>query len=209
MENLLEREAVLAELGALTRSARRGAGRVVLLRGEAGVGKTTVINRFTTGLESGIRALRGWCDPLAAPRPLGPLIDALAGVGQTAAGAIAAAIESGDTGALYRRLLSVLRDGSNWVWVIEDAHWADGATLDLMRFLARRIDSLPLLMVLSYRDDEVGREHPLAVALGDIATCAAVSRITLQPLSRDAVATLTTGSGLNADQLHELTGGNP
>ncbi|OBJ52415.1 LuxR family transcriptional regulator [Mycobacterium sp. 1423905.2] len=153
--------------------------------------------------------MRGWCDPLAAPRPLGPLLDALAGVGPTAARALDAAIESGDTGALYRRLLTVLRDGQRWVWVIEDAHWADGATLDLMRFLARRIDSLPLLLVVTYRDDQIDRQHPLSVALGDVATYAAVSRIALEPLSLDAMAVLAAGSGVNADQLHRLTGGNP
>jgi predicted ATPase len=85
-----------------------------LLRGEAGVGKTAVITRFTASLDVGIRVLRGWCDPLAAPRPLGPLLDALAGVGPVAARALDAAIESGDTGALYRRLLAVLRDGHKW-----------------------------------------------------------------------------------------------
>ncbi len=209
MERLLEREAVLAQLGALTRAAQRGEGRLVLLRGEAGVGKTAVINRFSAAIDFRVRVLRGWCDPLAAPRPLGPLLDALAGVGPTAARALDAAIESGDTGALYRRLLAVLRDGHQWVWVIEDAHWADGATYDLLRFLARRIESLPLLLVVSYRDDQLDRQHPLSVALGDIATCAAVSRIGLVPLSRDAVAVLAAGSGVNADQLHQLTGGNP
>jgi DNA-binding CsgD family transcriptional regulator len=209
VERLLEREAVFAKLTALTRAARRGRGQAVLLRGEAGVGKTAVITRFTSALDGGMHVLRGWCDPLAAPRPLGPLLDALAGVGPAAARALDAAIESGDTGALYRRLLTVLRDGRQWVWVIEDAHWADGATLDLMRFLARRIESLPLLLVVSYRDDQVDRQHPLSVALGDIATCAAVSRVGLEPLSREAVAALAAGSGVNADQLHELTGGNP
>lgn len=134
--------------------------------GEAGVGKTAVLDRFGATLDSSMRVLRGWCDPLVAPRPLGPLIDALAGVGPAAAGALDAAIQSGDTGVLYRRLLTVLRDGHSWVWVIEDAHWADGATLDLMRFLARRTESLPLLLVVSYRDDELDRHHPLSVALG-------------------------------------------
>ncbi|SPM29657.1 ATP-, maltotriose-and DNA-dependent transcriptional regulator MalT, partial [Mycobacterium terramassiliense] len=209
VERLLEREAVLAKLAALTRAARRGRGQAVLLRGEAGVGKTAAIARFTAGLDAELRVLRGWCDPLAAPRPLGPLLDALAGVGLAAARALDEAIESGDTGALYRRLLTVLRDGHRWVWVIEDAHWADGATLDLLRFLARRIDSLPLLLLVSYRDDQLDRQHPLSVALGDIATCAAVSRLALEPLSRDAVAVLAAGSGVNADQLYQLTGGNP
>jgi DNA-binding CsgD family transcriptional regulator/tetratricopeptide (TPR) repeat protein len=209
VERLLERDAALAELSALASAARRGAGRLVLLRGEAGVGKTAVITRCVAGLGAGVRVLLGWCDPLMAPRPLGPLLDALVGIGPAAAEGLSAAIESGDTGALYRRLLTVLRDGQRWVWAIEDAHWADGATLDLLRFLARRIESLPLLLVVSYRDDELDREHPLAVALGDVATCAGVRRIGLEPLSREAVAALAAGSGVNADQLHHLTGGNP
>jgi DNA-binding CsgD family transcriptional regulator len=209
VESLLERQAALAELSGLVRAVRRNSGRVVLLRGEAGVGKTAVITRFTGALDGSVGVLAGWCDPLAAPRPLGPLLDALTGLSPAAAGAVGAAIESGDTGALYRRLLAVLRDGHGWVWVIEDAHWADGATLDLIRFLARRIDTLPLLLVVSYRDDELDQQHPLSVALGDVATCAAVSRIGLEPLSRDAVAVLAAGSGVNADRLHQLTGGNP
>ncbi|WP_156689429.1 helix-turn-helix transcriptional regulator [Mycobacterium sp. Marseille-P9652] len=209
MDCLLEREAVLAELGALARGIRRGTGGLVLLGGEAGVGKTAAITRFTSRLDLDIRVLRGWCDPLEATRPLGPLLDALAGVGPAAAHALSSAIEAGDTGALYRRLLGVLRDGHRWVWVIEDAHWADGATLDLLRFLARRVDSLPLMLLVSYRDDALSAEHPLSVALGDVATCAAATRIGLRPLSRAAVATLAVGSGLNANELHRLTGGNP
>jgi DNA-binding CsgD family transcriptional regulator len=208
-ECLLEREAVLTELGALARRAARGAGRLVLLRGEAGVGKTAVISQFAAALDIDTRLLRGWCEPLAAPRPLGPLLDALTGVGPAAVRALDEAIESGDSGVLYRRLLGVLRGGHRWIWVIEDIHWADGATLDLLRFLSRRIASLPLLLVASYRDDEISDRHPLAVALGDLATCAALTRIGLQPLSRDAVAQLASGSGVNVEQLHRLTGGNP
>ncbi len=78
MEFLLERESVLAQLGVLGQRAGRGAGRVVLLRGEAGVGKTAVIRRFIAGLHERVRVLRGYCDPLATPRPLGPLIEMLA-----------------------------------------------------------------------------------------------------------------------------------
>ena len=208
-ESLLERNAALGELGELAREVGRGSGQMVLLRGEAGVGKTAVISRFTTELDGVARVLQGWCDPLTAPRPLGPLLDALSGLDVEAARGLTAAIESGDTPALYRRLLATLRSARPWVWVVEDAHWADGATLDLVRFLARRIDSLPLLLVVTYRDDEVGEAHPLATALGDVARYAAMHRIQLEPLSRDAVAALAAGSGLNTDQLHGLTGGNP
>ncbi|MBW0019334.1 MAG: AAA family ATPase [Mycobacterium sp.] len=209
MQGLLERQAPLSELTRLAQALRRGSGQVMLLRGEAGVGKTALINRFTATLDGSIRVLVGWCDPLAAPRPLGPVIDALGGLSSAVAAGLAAAIESGDAGALYRQLLEMLRNGRCWVWVIEDAHWADGATLDLIRFLARRINALPLLLVVSYRDDELDQQHPLAVALGDVAGCAGVGRIKLEPLSREAVAVLASGSGVNAEQVHQLTGGNP
>ena len=76
-DGLLERDAPLTQLATLARRvARGGSGELVLLRGEAGVGKTAVLARFVGELNSGLRVLRGWCDPLGAPRPLGPLIDA-------------------------------------------------------------------------------------------------------------------------------------
>jgi DNA-binding CsgD family transcriptional regulator/tetratricopeptide (TPR) repeat protein len=209
IQRLLERDAVLADLRALARHLHSGGGQIVLLRGEAGVGKTAVIARWLPGLDASVRVLRGWCDPLAAPRPLGPLVDALAGLGDSQAAGLAAAVAAGDIATMYARLLAVLAGGPRWVWVIEDAHWADGATLDLLRFVARRIAGLPVLLVVTYRDDELGPQHPLTVALGDIATCAALTRINVAPLSPEAVAALAAGSGVNADRLHQLTGGNP
>jgi DNA-binding CsgD family transcriptional regulator/tetratricopeptide (TPR) repeat protein len=206
---LLEREAVLAELAGLGRRAAGGAGRVVLLRGEAGVGKTAVIDRFLDQWGQQVQVLRGWCDPLSAPRPLGPLIDMTAQLPAAEAAGLAEVINRGEPGPIYTWLLRLLGQGHRWVCVIEDAHWADGATLDLLRFVARRIASLPLLLVVSYRDDELGEQHPLTVALGDMASCGALARVRLEPLSPQAVAVLAAGSGLNADQLHRLTGGNP
>jgi DNA-binding CsgD family transcriptional regulator/tetratricopeptide (TPR) repeat protein len=188
---------------------RGGHGEVVLLRGEAGVGKTALVARFADQREPRLRVLRGWCDPLGAPRPLGPLTDALSGMDAAAGSALAAAVDSGDTARIYRQLLSALSNGGRWVWVIEDVHWADGATLDLVRFLARRIAGLRLLLVISFRDDELAPTHPLAVMLGDLSNCAQVSRIELSALSLPAVAMLAAGSGVNAEQLHRISGGNP
>ncbi len=182
---------------------------MVLLRGEAGVGKTAVIARFIAGLGRPARVVRGWCDALATPRPLGPLIDVLAELSGEQAAGVRAGIDAGDHEAIYTGLVAMFGDGNAWVWVIEDAHWADGATLDLLRFLARRIDALPVLLVVSYRDDEIGPTHPLALLLGDVATTAAVTRIGLEPLSGDAVTQLAAGSGVNAEVLYRLTGGNP
>ncbi len=176
---------------------------MVLLRGEAGVGKTAVITRFIARVGQRTRVLRGWCDPLSAPRPLGPLIDMLADT----SGELRAAVDAGDTAAIYTGLVGMFGNQPG-VCVIEDAHWADGATLDVMRFISRRIDALPLLFVVSYRDDEIGDQHPLAMLLGDLATSVAVSRIGLDPLSAAAVAELAAGSGVNAEALHRLTRGN-
>ena len=209
MEMLLERESVLGQLGVLGQRAGRGAGRVVLLRGEAGVGKSAVIRRFIAGLDERVRVLRGYCDPLATPRPLGPLIDMLAQLPKPEAGGLAAAINGVGAEAIYTRLLGLFADGNSWVCAMEDVHWADGATLDLLRFLARRLGTLPVLLLVSYRDDEVGAQHPLAAALGDVATCETLTRIGLDRLSRDAVAELAAGHAVNADELHRLTGGNP
>jgi DNA-binding CsgD family transcriptional regulator len=210
VDGFLERDAQVAQVGSLARRvARGGPGEVVLLRGEAGVGKTTLLARCADQLNPRLRVLRGWCDPLGAPRPLGPLTDALDGLDAAAGAGLAEAVDSGDTARIYRQLLAALGDRDRWVWVIEDAHWADGATLDLVRFLARRITTLRLLLVISFRDDELAATHPLAVTLGDLANYAGVTRIGLEALSLPAVATLAAGSGLNAEQLYHVTGGNP
>jgi DNA-binding CsgD family transcriptional regulator len=206
---LLERESVLAQLAELRQLAGRGTGQIVLLRGEAGVGKTSVIRRFIADVDERVRVLSGSCDPLATPRPLGPLIDMLSHLRSPQAAGLSAAIDRGGAEAIYAGLLELFADGNTWVFAVEDAQWADQATLDLLQFLARRARSLPVLLLVSYRDDEIGAQHPLAVARGDLATVEALTRIGLAPLSRDAVAELAAGSGVNADELHRLTGGNP
>ncbi len=209
MDILLERESVLTQLKVLGQHAGRGAGQIVSLRGEAGVGKTAVIRRFIAGLDEQVRVLCSSCDPLATPRPLGPLIDMLAQLAAPQAAGLSAAIDRGGAEAIYAWLLGLFTDGNTWVFAVEDVQWVDGATLDVLRFLARRARTLPVLMLVSSRDDEIGAQHPVAVARGDLATVEALTRIELAPLSRDAVAELAAGSGVNADELHRLTGGNP
>ena len=91
----------------------------------------------------------------------------------------------------------------------EDAHWADQASLELLRFLGRRISGLRLLFIVTYRDDEVGPTHPLRLSLGDLASAPSVHRIALPPLSEGAVATLAAGSAHDPAELYRLTDGNP
>lgn len=205
----LERDTVLAELNRWQSESVRGRGQVVLLRGEAGVGKTTVITRFTAPLRGRAQVLQGWCDPQSALRPLGPVVDMLTGMPPRHAAVLRAAIVDGDIPGIHAGLIAIFGTDEPWICIVEDAHWADGATLDLLRFLARRITSIPLLLVVSYRDDEIGDDHPLAVLLGDLATSAAVKRIGLAPLSAAAVAELTADTTFNALELQRLTGGNP
>jgi DNA-binding CsgD family transcriptional regulator len=111
---------------------------------------------------------------------------------------------------LFRSLLETLTvAGLPTVVVAEDAHWADGATVELLRFLARRTRERALLTIVTYRDDELGANHPLRILLGDLATASTVHRLGLLPLSEDAVRQFADGSGQDASTLHRLTGGNP
>ena len=87
---------------------------------------------------------------------------------------------------IFAAVLDALRARPR-VFVVEDLHWADEATLDLVRFLARRIAALPLLLVLSYRD-ALGADHPLSPVLGDLVASPDARRLQLAPLSRSAVA---------------------
>jgi DNA-binding CsgD family transcriptional regulator len=203
---LLEREPALDALGGWLAEARAGRGRLVLVGGEAGVGKTTLIEAFAARHRPASRVLRGACDPLTTPRPLGPLADVAAGLGGRLERLLA---DEAPREQLFAALLERLAGARVvTVLVIEDVHWADEATLDLLRFLARRLGAAPVLLVVTYRDDEVGPGHRLRLVAGDLASSAPVRRLRLAPLSRQAVAVLA-GDGLDPDALYERTGGNP
>jgi len=95
--------------------------------------------------------------------------------------------------------------------LLEDVHWADEATLNLIRYIGRRMNDLPVLVVATFRDDEVPRTHPLASVMGDLATAAGVSRMQLPLLTADAVAVLARESDCDLDvaALWRSTDGNP
>ncbi|MFL5761109.1 MAG: ATP-binding protein [Thermomicrobiales bacterium] len=204
---LLEREQDLATLHGLLQSAKAGQGSLVLLGGEAGVGKSALVRRFCDEVRPNARVLIGACDPLSTPRPLGPLADIAAAMG----GELDRLIESGTK--RDQIFAACLRDLSGaWrptVAVFEDLHWADEATLDLLRFLGRRIESCRAVVVATYRDDEVGPSHPLRRVLGELTTSSSVRRLAVLGLSIDAVSKLGRGSGLDPIALHRTTTGNP
>ncbi|MFJ5779846.1 ATP-binding protein [Streptomyces sp. NPDC093094] len=207
--DLLERENVLQDLAGHLQAATSGPGRMALVRGESGIGKTAVVEHLVQSAGPHIRALVGACDPLATPRPLGPLMDLAPGLGQAVRTALKEALAgTGRPGEVSECLLADLDEHPSML-VIEDAHWADEATMDLLRYLARRLPTVPVLVVATYRDDEIGRAHPLTALLGTLASYRWISRHTLAPLSRRAVSCLATGHVMDARELYRVSAGNP
>ena len=178
---LLERDRALAALAEAHAAATRGSGRAVIVSGEPGIGKTALVTHFTGGLDA--RILWGACDDLSIPRPLGPFRDIAELEPALAAGAAPHDIQS--------LLIDELAEPA--VLVLEDLHWADDATLDVITVLGRRIGTLPALLVLTVRTGEAPPEHPLHAALGAVAGSSAF--IELAPLSPGAVAFLTGDEG--------------
>ena len=203
--DLLERAPLLEELSGVLAATAAG-GRVVLLAGEAGIGKSAVVRRFTERQPADTRSLLGACDPLLTPRALGPLHD----IARQTGGRLAELLDSGGPReAVFAAFLDQLAQPSRrQVVVVEDAHWADEATLDLLVFLGRRMERTRALLLVTYRDDEVGPDHPLRGVLGALPQ-GVVRRARPEPLSEAAVAELARRAGRPATGLRELTGGNP
>jgi DNA-binding CsgD family transcriptional regulator/tetratricopeptide (TPR) repeat protein/GTPase SAR1 family protein len=202
--DLLEREEELATLFEALSDARLGQGRVMLVAGEAGAGKTSLVRAFCHGVGDRTRVLAGACDALSTPRPLGPFLDVAERDEE-----LAQLVQLGAPPAEVFAALHELLSEQPTVLVLEDLHWADEATLDVLRLLTRRIDAASVLVVATFRDDELARSHPVRILLGDLATATAVDRLALDPLSRDAVAELALGHDVDPDALHRKTGGNP
>jgi len=166
---LLEREQFLLELESILSDVAAGNGRCVLVSGEAGIGKTSVVERFAATHNKQARVLWGACDALFTPRPLGPFYDI---AHQTQGPLLALLEEEAPRASIFPAVLDELgntRTAS--IAVVEDAHWADEATLDLLKFLGRRINRIKSMLVVTYRDDEVGADHPLRLVLGDLPYC--------------------------------------
>jgi len=203
---LLERETQLAALASYAGEARKAQGRLVLVAGEAGVGKSALVEQLQRNLP-GASWYWGACDGLFTPRPLGPLFDIAAKLGGELLELCRA---DAPREALFGALLSQVSEPDVLhVVVVEDIHWADEATIDLLRFLGRRIRDATVLLVATYRDDGLAAGDPLLVALGDLATQRSVRRVSLPPLSAGAVQVMAGGSEREAAALRELTGGNP
>jgi DNA-binding CsgD family transcriptional regulator len=201
---MLEREAALGALREALNAARAGSGRVALVSGEAGIGKTTVVRAFARDAGDDVRVVLGACDALLTPRPLGPVHDLAGRLGGELVRLLAAGGDRADLFAALRDALSA----APTVAVLEDVHWADEATLDVIKYLGRRIEDAPCLLVLTFRDDEVGPRHPLRLVIGDLPT-RATARIELPRLSEKAVDELARRAERPARGLYAATSGNP
>jgi DNA-binding CsgD family transcriptional regulator/tetratricopeptide (TPR) repeat protein len=202
---LLERGETLSKLDELLASVRAGSpGRLVWVGGEAGVGKTVLLRRFCELQGKQVRILWGACQPLRTPRPLGPFVDVAEAAGGELAELVAAAARPHQVAAA---LLDQLGGRTATVLVLENLHWGDEATLDVITLVAARIASVPALVLASYRDEALESAPALRLVLGELARHP--DRLKVQPLSRAAVASLADPAALDAAQLYDLTGGNP
>jgi DNA-binding NarL/FixJ family response regulator len=206
---LLERDAPLRNASDYLADAGKGNGRLVFIGGEAGVGKTTFVDRVVADAGSAARVARGACDGSTTPPPLGPLREMLP--------ALPGDVwpDDADRADVFLRLSDALtRPGTPYLLVIEDVHWADDATLDLLRHLARRIHRLRALVLVTFRAEEAVGHHALRILFGDVAGSSGVRRIDLNPLTPEGVRTLLAEAALDeaahdADELYRATGGNP
>jgi predicted ATPase/DNA-binding CsgD family transcriptional regulator len=206
MMKLLERDSYLDQLERTRQEAMAGQGHVVLVNGEAGIGKTSLVDQFAKAHRDSIRVLWGACDSLFTPRPLGPLYD----IAMQLEGELPALLHSdADRFAIFSACLVEMQQSPTIV-VFEDLHWADEATLDLVKFLSRRIQLTKSLLILTYRDDELGANHPLRLVLGEL-TRSVTLRLTLLPLSQASVSELAraTKHDTQINDLFAITGGNP
>jgi len=200
---LLERTPALETLEALRRRAASDGGCVALIGGEAGIGKTSLLRGFTQRPAcAAMTPLWGACDPLFTPRPLGPLHDIAGALG---AGVSAALARDAGRIEVFVSVLDALGRAPRCI-VFEDLHWADEATLDLLAYLGRRAERTRTLLLASYRDDEIGPRHPLRQVL---AALPGAARITLPPLSPEAVRELAGEHAVDAAAVHRASGGNP
>ena len=201
---LLERDEEMNALGAIVDQIGSTGGKVVLIRGEAGIGKTALVNGFAESRAADCYVRSGACDDLFITQPLSPFWD-IARVEPSLRGPI----HEGDRPHVLGAVLDLLsRTPRPTILIIEDAHWADEATLDAIRFLGRRMARTNGVLVLTYRDGEVDDDHPLRGVIGDIPV-QSVARIQLRGLSLTAVSSLVGGLGLEPSDVLAATRGNP
>jgi len=201
---LVERETELARLSEIWEGVPKTGGRVALICGEAGIGKSSLVTHFLNEVLVDTNFTKGLCDPMATPRPMGPVLEIQTQLKPTLAHneTVSQRSPTDETYAYFQRITEPT------VVFLEDLHWADQGTLDWFKFFGRRISGLPLLLIVSFRDDEVTAVHPLSSAIGQVPT-ANYHRIQMPPLSIEGIKELGLPEGINPEELYKVTNGNP
>jgi ATP/maltotriose-dependent transcriptional regulator MalT len=203
---LIERDGFLSTLETMFESVTEGEGHCILLSGEAGIGKTSLIKSFHKEKKDSCKIYQGTCDALFTPRPLAPIYDI---IWQIQNDTQEKELQNVDRSLLFNQLFNGLEQQKKPVIIIiEDIHWADEATLDFIKFFARRISRIHCLFILSYRDNEILDNHPLRNVLGQLPSDS-LTRLQLQPLSRHAVEKMAEERGYKGEDVFSISGGNP
>jgi DNA-binding CsgD family transcriptional regulator len=200
---LVEREEQLQTLGGILSDSSSNGGQVVLVSGEAGHGKTTLINSVLDDLDHRYQVLVSACEPIGVPAAFSPLFELLGTLPAQLGDDI---LTRAGRPSVAAGMLDFVKN-ERVVLVIEDVHWADEATLGLVRFLGRRIGATMSTLIVTYRPEEIDPTHPLRVVVADLGPAA--KRIDLPPLSLDGVSRMTRGLDLDPAQVHTATLGNP
>jgi len=184
--------------------ARQGRGTTVLVSGDAGIGKTSLLRAFAEAVGHA-RVFQGACEDLLTPRTFGPFRDMLRDAGHPSGG-----LGGGlDRDAYLEAFLAEMSFSQRpAVVMVDDAQWADDASIDVIRYLGRRIERLPAMLVVAYRTGELGQRHPLRRVLG-VLTGPTTLRLDLPGLSNTAVSQLADAVGAEAGPLIAAVGGNP
>ncbi|MCB0005684.1 MAG: AAA family ATPase, partial [Anaerolineales bacterium] len=204
MTVLLERDDALQKLNDALSTVTHTGGRLILVHGEAGIGKSALVHQFLQQLRPGVRQALGHCDELFSPTPLAPLYDIVPQIDESLRALL---VDLAAAHQLFTALLATLQKPT--VLVFEDVHWADKATLDLLKYLGRRVQNTRAIIIVTYRDDELEARHPLRLLVGDLSSSAGTLHLHLQPLSLVAVTQLSGNKRVDTDALFEATGGNP
>ncbi len=203
---LIERDGFLAILHARFKNIAEGEGHCVFVSGEAGIGKTSLIKAFCKEHNNDCNIYQGACDALFTPRPLAPLYDIMWQVNKDLWPNKQTVEDRSELFAKFYRELIDQKEKS--IIVFEDIHWADEATLDFIKFFARRITQLSCLFILTYRDEEAHSRHPLRNLPGQLPPDS-FTRLRLTTLSKNAVERIAEEKGYSGEDVYSISGGNP
>jgi len=203
---LIERAVFLDSMQHAFQNVDAGEGHCIFVSGEAGIGKTSLMREFCNMVKNRCNIYQGTCDALFSPRPLAPLYDILLQVWNNLP---EYSNDMRERTKLFTEFFFEIKNKEKTsIIVFEDIHWADEATLDFIKFFARRISQLRCLFILTYRDEETHSRHPLKNVLGQLSPDS-FSRLKLTPLSRTAVEKMAMEKGYNGEDVYNISGGNP